>query len=1116
MKKKFTLFVLSRMSVFILVVLTGFSLFAQTQKSRNNTITSTSSGGSWSDTLTWVGYVVPTENDDVVIKGKVVIDYAAKCHSLTVENGDTLTKDGYSRTFYVTGDFTNNGVVTENTYGYFTISIGGDVMNNGRWESSQILFAGVNNDTLSMGSTAEFNNMTFWKSDTNSYLVIGSDFQCNNSIFDGLNSDGGFYKLKLASGTGYQMDLKKTSILSNVYFDGSGGELKDAFIQTFSSRKVYMENVRLKGKTIIASSDVHFINGNVVVEDTLTKDDYTRTLFVVGDFTNNGIVTENTYGDFVISISGNAMNNGKWESGQILFTGVNDNTLSMSSTAEFNNIVFRKSDTNSYLVIGSDFQCSNSNFYGVNSDGGFYKLKLASGTGYQMDLKKTSILSNIYFDGSGGELKDAFIQTFSSRKVYMENVKLKGKTIIASSDVYFINGNVVVEDTLTKDDYTRTLFVVGDFTNNGIVTENTYGDFVISISGNAMNNGKWESGQILFTGVSNDTLSMSSTAEFNNIVFRKSDTNSYLVIGSDFQCSNSNFYGVNSDGGFYKLKLASGTGYQMDLKKTSILSNIYFDGSGGELKDAFIQTFSSRKVYMENVRLKGKTIIASSDVHFINGNVVVEDTLTKDDYTRTLFVVGDFTNNGIVTENTYGDFVISISGNAMNNGKWESGQILFTGVSNDTLSMSSTAEFNNIVFRKSDTNSYLVIGSDFQCSNSNFYGVNSDGGFYKLKLASGTGYQMDLKKTSILNNIYFDGSGGELKDAFIQTFYSREVYMENVKLKGKTIIASSNIHFINGNVVVEDTLTKDDYYRTLYVTGDFTNNGVIAENTYGDLTISVSGNVVNNGIWNIGWTIMDGTGDQIFSNMDSLYTGFLLQANVASATTYQWYKDDTAISGATDSTYTISATTEIEDIYSAYYCQTDQGNSRKITLQKEEITTLSADFSSDVTSGTAPLQVQFTDKSTGNPTSWNWNFGDGSTSAEQNPSHIYNAAGDYTVTLTVSDGTNNNTETKSDYIKVSTTGINDPEATTDRLLMQNYPNPFHAQTHIFFNLEQKSDVKLIIFNSLGQKIAVPVSEEMDAGKHEVLFDGSSLHPGIYYYRLIFDGKSTTKRMVIVK
>ena len=81
-----------------------------------------------------------------------------------------------------------------------------------------------------------------------------------------------------------------------------------------------------------------------------------------------------------------------------------------------------------------------------------------------------------------------------------------------------------------------------------------------------------------------------------------------------------------------------------------------------------------------------------------------------------------------------------------------------------------------------------------------------------------------------------------------------------------------------------------------------------------------------------------------------------------------------------------------------------------------------ADFSADVTSGYAPLTVQFTDTSIGiNPiTSWSWDFDNDETfdSYEQNPTHTYAKAGTYTVKLVVSDGTYSDDEIKTDYITV--------------------------------------------------------------------------------------------------
>ena len=77
---------------------------------------------------------------------------------------------------------------------------------------------------------------------------------------------------------------------------------------------------------------------------------------------------------------------------------------------------------------------------------------------------------------------------------------------------------------------------------------------------------------------------------------------------------------------------------------------------------------------------------------------------------------------------------------------------------------------------------------------------------------------------------------------------------------------------------------------------------------------------------------------------------------------------------------------------------------------------LNAAFTPDKTSGVFPLTVQFNDRSTGAPTSWAWDFGDGSSGTEQSPSHIYTSTGQFNVSLSVGDGTNSDAVTKNNII----------------------------------------------------------------------------------------------------
>ncbi len=90
-------------------------------------------------------------------------------------------------------------------------------------------------------------------------------------------------------------------------------------------------------------------------------------------------------------------------------------------------------------------------------------------------------------------------------------------------------------------------------------------------------------------------------------------------------------------------------------------------------------------------------------------------------------------------------------------------------------------------------------------------------------------------------------------------------------------------------------------------------------------------------------------------------------------------------------------------------------------LPDDQGTVPEALFSASPTTPLVGETVQFKDESTGSPTSWLWTFGEGEgTSTEKNPSHIYNRAGEYTVTLTVSNANGSSSATKTAYIKVRT------------------------------------------------------------------------------------------------
>lgn len=89
-------------------------------------------------------------------------------------------------------------------------------------------------------------------------------------------------------------------------------------------------------------------------------------------------------------------------------------------------------------------------------------------------------------------------------------------------------------------------------------------------------------------------------------------------------------------------------------------------------------------------------------------------------------------------------------------------------------------------------------------------------------------------------------------------------------------------------------------------------------------------------------------------------------------------------------------------------------------------------------------------------------------------------------------------------------------------LLQNYPNPFNPSTTIQFALPQQTQVRLEIFNILGQRVKVLVADEVyQAGVHNIVWDGVNelnrmVPSGIYIYRITAGDFVASKRMIFLK
>ena len=137
--------------------------------------------------------------------------------------------------------------------------------------------------------------------------------------------------------------------------------------------------------------------------------------------------------------------------------------------------------------------------------------------------------------------------------------------------------------------------------------------------------------------------------------------------------------------------------------------------------------------------------------------------------------------------------------------------------------------------------------------------------------------------------------------------------------------------------------------------------------------------------------------------------------------------------------------------------------------------------------------------------------GHGTTTEEHNYSFVDKnlESGKYSYKLVQIDFDGTQTESEIVNVEISSQPI-------EYSLSQNYPNPFNPSTIIEYSIPESGNVKLFVFNSLGEKVATLVDEFKNSGKHEINFKGIDIPSGVYYYKLISGSFAETKKMILLK
>lgn len=165
----------------------------------------------------------------------------------------------------------------------------------------------------------------------------------------------------------------------------------------------------------------------------------------------------------------------------------------------------------------------------------------------------------------------------------------------------------------------------------------------------------------------------------------------------------------------------------------------------------------------------------------------------------------------------------------------------------------------------------------------------------------------------------------------------------------------------------------------------------------------------------------------------------------------------------------------------------------------------------------AGCNYSFTDNSTQNPISWNWNFGDpnslNNTSVSQNPQHSFTSNGSYTVSLQATNTCGNNSTNQ--IVNVTNcTMVGTENIEIDERNFFITPNPIKESSFISFSIQQNKKITILLYDMLGNVIKVISSAEFKAGNHLIVLNRSkNISPGTYLIQLISDEFSLVKRIV---
>ncbi len=825
-----TIYIKSAMLAIALLMLAGNSLYSQT------TIYSTTGGGPWDSTWTWVSGTVPSGYYDVVINGPVYSSNDA-CHNLTVNPGGVLYNNYYSYTLTVLGNVENNGTISNYSNSLY-LNISGDIVNNGVWDNTYTTLMGTSSHTVACQGGNPFSGWQFQNNSTGTVFIDDEVYFDNVRVH--MNNCEVFLAanavLRMHDGYLYQCDLSGVGETSVVRGVGA-----------YDSDAPYFSNVSFTGLgfqgdiNIEANCSTH---GTVVNNGSLQNNYYSYTLQIYDDFTNNGTIQ--SYANyFTVDLYGDFVNNGP----------ITNHALNLYSDVdqyitELNNHSFNTTYFSSYKPSGKTYFLTDVDFLGcvVNM---------------QDDTLIVPDNGTLKFDGSQFHNTVAYampsmagnLKLNMNENSYIENCHVYNPEIlnkVKAKNNYFY-GNILVTDTLENDYYSYTVDIHGDITNNGVIQ-----DFVnylsLNIDGDITNNGTWENAYTNLTGTTDQHFSCTNGNRFSGYQFNDNNTLGDVYIDNIVYFDN-----VQVNFNDHDLHLPANT--MLKIHNAYLyLCNVIGSGSSSVIYGEGV--IGSDSPYYQNVSFSDVGFQGVNDINnycSLHGTVVNDGFMQNDYYGYHLQVYGDFTNNGTL-QNFVNSLYIDLYGNFTNNGALTVHEL---GLFSDSDQM--LTELNGNSYHVGYFTSYKPSGKTIVLSDIDFvscgFNMNND----TLIIPDNGTLKFDA--SSVKNSVVYATSmmNGDMKLDMNETSYLQSCHFYNPEILGTVKVNSGNYFY--GDIIVTDTLQNDYYGYTIIVNGNMANNGAVRD-FYNYLNLEIYGDFVNNGILTNSYFKLKSNADQMLTELN--------------------------------------------------------------------------------------------------------------------------------------------------------------------------------------------------------------------------------------------------------